>query len=76
MRMLIVFLLLCNPALAQPYPPYGGGPYRPNPRDWGPDERARRIPPPRGGYDIPPCIRTGECSGPPRMPPFRDRRYY
>jgi len=49
-----------------------GPPIRyPDPRDWGPDERARRMPPPRRGYDLPPCIVSGECSGPrPRMPPF------
>jgi len=54
--------------------PYGGGPYRPDPRDWGPEERSRRLPPPRRGWDIPPCIRYGDC-GPrrPQMPPFPDR---
>lgn len=51
-----------------------GPPIRyPDPRDWGPDERARRMPPPRGGYPIvrDPCIASGDC-GPrrPRMPPF------
>lgn len=53
-----------------------GPPIRyPDPRDWGPDERARRMPPPRGGYDLPPhvrdCIAYGRCAGSrPRMPPF------
>ena len=52
-----------------------GPPIRyPDPRDWGPEERERRLPPPRRGYDIPPCIRYGQC-GPrgPRMPPFPER---
>ena len=54
-----------------------GPPIRyPNPRDWGPDEHDRRLPPPRGGYPIvrDPCIAYGQC-GPrrPRMPPFPDR---
>jgi len=65
-----------KPTEAQYGPPYGGGPYRPDPRDWGPEERERRLPPPRGGYPIvrDPCIAYGQC-GPrrPRMPPFPNR---
>lgn len=51
-----------------------GPPIRyPDPRDWGPGERARRLPPPRGGYPIEqdPCIAYGRCAGRPQMPPFR-----
>jgi len=62
-----------KPMETQYGPPYGGGPYRPDPRDWGPDERARRMPPPRGGYPIirDPCIAYGDCAGRrPPMPPF------
>ncbi len=54
-----------------------GPPIRyPDPRDWGPEERARRMPPPRGGYPIvrDPCIAYGQCAPRrPRMPPFPDR---
>jgi len=77
MKKLILLSLLalstCTPASAQGYPPYGGGPMRPDPRDWGPDERERRLPPPRGGYPIlnDPCIAYGRCAKPrPRLPPF------
>lgn len=65
-----------KPVEAQYGPPYGGGPYRPDPRDLGPDERDRRLPPPRGGYPIvrDPCIAHGQCNPRrPRMPPFPDR---
>ena len=58
-----------------PTPTQYGPPIRyPDPRDWGQEERSRRLPPPRRGYDIPPCIRYGDC-GPrrPQMPPFPDR---
>ena len=68
MKVLVALLLLCTPAIAQYGPPIR----YPDPRDWGPDERARRIPPPRGGYPIvrDPCIQFGDCAGPPRIPPF------
>lgn len=65
-----------TPTLTQYGPPYGGGPYRPDPREWGPEERSRRFPPPRSGYPIvrDPCIAYGDCSGRrPQMPPFPDR---
>jgi len=83
MKKLALIVLLASTACAhaQYYPPYGGGPYRPDPREWGPEERERRMPPwpyrnPRNN----PCIAYGECWGPqgppPPMPPFtvpRDR---
>ncbi len=61
-----------TPTLAQYGPPIR----YPDPRDWGPEERERRLPPPRGGYPIvrDPCIAYGQCSPRrPRMPPFPDR---
>jgi hypothetical protein len=72
-KLILLALLSATPVQAQGYPPYGGGPFRPDPNDWGPDERARRIPPPRGGYPIleDRCIAYGVCAKPrPRIPPF------
>lgn len=53
-----------------------GPPIRyPDPRDWGPEERERRMPAPRSGYPIvrDPCIAYGDCRRSPRMPPFPER---
>ena len=77
-QILFALTLLATPAYAfngTLTPAQYGPPIRyPDPRDWGPDERSRRIPPPPRGYDIPPCIAYGQCSSRrPRMPPFPDR---
>ena len=68
-KLILLALLSASPAFAQYGPPIR----YPDPRDWGPDERARRIPPPRGGYPIleDRCIAYGVCAKPrPRLPPF------
>src|SRR5882724_5439894 len=66
-----------SPFNGKPVEAQYGPPIRyPDPRDWGPEERERRLPPPRSGYPIvrDPCIAYGQCgSRRPRMPPFPDR---
>jgi len=58
-------------------PPYGGPPmWDRDYRDWGVEERQRRLPPPREyGPPMPGCIQFGNCrrSPPPEygLPPFR-----
>jgi hypothetical protein len=78
---MLKFVILAALATQVQYWPYGNGPDR---REWGPEERERRIPPwpYRNPYDNP-CIRYGRCGPsydrPPPMPPFprdpRDRDY-
>jgi len=74
---LAAFVVLIAPAKAQPYPPYGPGP---DPREWGPEEQERYMPPwPRRGPQVDPCIYRGDCrqpryrsgEGPYPMPPNR-----
>jgi hypothetical protein len=72
-KLLVAALLLAScPAYAQ----YGGPPmWDRNYRDWGWQERERRLPEPRRyGPQMEPCIYYGDCRGPRpvyRMPPFR-----
>ena len=79
-QILFALAILATPAQAfngTPTDVQYGPPIRyPDPRDWGPDERERRLPSPRGGYPIArdPCIAYGQCNPRrPRMPPFPDR---
>ena len=80
---LATLVTLIVPAKAQYYPPYGNGP---DPREWGPDEQRRYMPPwPRRGPQVIPCIFEGDCRGPRYhrgegpypLPPFppRERRW-
>lgn len=59
---LSTLLLLGLSAQAQ----YGGPPmWSRDQRDWGPNERERRLPPPRHyGPQMEPCIYNGDCRGP------------
>ena len=78
-RALFALALLAAPAHAQPRPPYGGPPmWNQDPRDWGVEERQRRLPPRREyGPPMPGCIQFGTCRrSPPAeygMPPFPGR---
>lgn len=75
MKTLIIFLLLTSTAQAQ----YGWPSY-PDPREWGPEEQERRLPPPRPrGPQVVPCIYYGDCRAPRQQfnrPRFQYPRYY
>jgi hypothetical protein len=76
MKTLIIFLLLTSTAQAQQrsMPPW------PDPREWGPEEQERRLPPPRPrGPQVVPCIYYGDCKAPRQQyqrPRFQYPRYY
>lgn len=69
----LFYLFGTIPAAAQ----YGGPPmWDRNPERWGPQERERRLPPPRPyGPQMGPCIYHGDCRGP-RNREFNDPRPY